>query len=153
MSIYSCSVQPLQVEISINTDQFISESIVILSCTINLSPRVNSGERIVTTWHGLSGHQLINSSGLTVSNIHAFANGVFQSNVTISSYVPAVNNGEYTCNATVIPSSSYVMGNSGTDRRRVMITGWFIISSCILVVYINVFTQHTVSLYKFSPQV
>ena len=115
---------PPRVEVSVSTGRFISESIVTLFCNINLPSTVNSQERVVTTWFGPSG-VLQNSSSTTVSNIYAIASGVFQSNATIANYVPSVNNGEYTCNATVIPSSSYVIGNSGTDRRRVMISGQY----------------------------
>ena len=111
-----------RVEVSINTGRFINESIITLFCTVSLPLTVNNEEMVVTTWFSPNG-QLINSSSITVSNTRAISSGVFQSSVTIADFVPAVNNGEYICNTSVIPSSSYIIGNNATDRRTVMISG------------------------------
>ena len=77
---------------------------------------------MVTTWNGPSG-QVGNSSHVTLSGPYAVANGMYQSDVIITAFDPGVHNGEYTCNATVIPSSSYVIGSSTSNGRMVMITG------------------------------
>ncbi len=111
-----------KVTVSINVSRFLSDNIVTLSCVAELPSTVNNGEIIAATWSGPSGH-LSNSSSIAVSDTYAIANGVFQSDVTISGYVPAVHNGEYICNATVIPSSSYVIGSSGNDAQSVMLSG------------------------------
>ena len=110
---------------SVSTGRFISESIVTLSCTVTLPSTVNSGETVVTTWFGPSGEQLRNSSTVTVSNAVVISNGVFQSSTMIAGFVPASNNGDYSCNATVMPPSTYVIGNSAATRRTVMISGWY----------------------------
>lgn len=115
-------VPPPRVEVSINNGRFISERIITLFCTVNLPSSANSGETVVTTWLGPSG-LLGNSSTVTVSNTYAIANGDFQSSVTITSFVPSVSNGEYICNGTVLPSSSYVTGSTATARQTVMISG------------------------------
>ncbi len=122
MTLIFLVVPSLQVEVSFNTGRFISEGMVVLFCTITLPSTVNSREEVTTTWLGPSG-QIGNSSSLVISNVYEVSDGVLQSNVTISSYVPSINNGEYTCTATLTSSSSYVTGNSGSDRRRVAITG------------------------------
>ncbi len=115
-------VPPPRVNVSISTGRFISESIVVLLCTINLPSTVNNGETIATTWFAPSG-QLTNSSAVTISYARAISAGVFQSSVTINNFAPAVYNGEYICNATVTSSSPYIIGNSATGRRSVMISG------------------------------
>lgn len=122
ISVLCYIVPPPRVEVSVNADRFISESVVVLSCTVNLPSTVNGRETVVTTWFGSSG-QLGNSSNVTISNTYAIADRVFLSSVTIIDFVPAVNNGDFTCNATVIPSSSYVIGNSATNTRTVMVSG------------------------------
>ena len=112
-------VPPPGVSVSIDTGRFISENTVTLHCIVTLPSTVNSRETVITTWFGPSG-QLTNSSDVTISN----ANGLLQgSSIAIANFVPADDNGEYICNATVIPSSSYILGNSATTRRMVMISG------------------------------
>lgn len=107
---------------SVNVSHFLSDNIVTVSCLADLPPTVNNREMVITTWFSPNG-QLDNSSTVTISNTYATANGAFQSDITITEYVPAVHNGEYICNATVIPSSSFVIGSSGTDTGSVMLSG------------------------------
>ena len=120
--IFLCTVPQPRVEVSVDSGHFISDGRVTLLCTVNLPSTVNSGELVTTTWFGPSG-QLTNSSNVTISNAYSIADRVFQSSVIISNFFQAVDNGEYTCNVTVIPSSSYVISNRGSGRRRVMISG------------------------------
>lgn len=64
--------------------------------------------------------KISNSSSVVVSDAYyATAGRVFQSRVTFASFVLAVNNGEYIFNATVVPSSSYIIGNSAIGRYQV----------------------------------
>ena len=105
-----------------DTGRFFSDSVVTLLCTVTLSPSANSGESVSTTWTGPGGAQITNSSSVSVSNPVALGNGVFRSSVAISGYVPSVNNGVYSCNATVVPSSSLVTGSNASDARTVMIS-------------------------------
>lgn len=107
---------------TVNVSQFLSDNTVTLSCLINLPSTVNDGEMVNVTWFGPTG-ELANISSVTVSNTYATATRNFQSDVTISSYVPAIHNGEYTCNGTVIPSGAYVIGNSNTDTQTVILSG------------------------------
>lgn len=109
---------------TINTGRFLNERIVVLLCTVNLPVAANSRETVVTTWSGPSG-QLRNTSNVTISSASAIANGVFQSTVSISGFIPATYNGDYICNANVVPSSSssYVVGSNATGMRRVMVSG------------------------------
>lgn len=109
-------------ELSAYTSRFISESVVTFFCTINLPSTVNNDELIVTTWFGPNG-RISNSSSVTLSNTYIIASGVFQSTLTMTSFSPVVDNGEYICNASVIPSSSHVSGNYATARRILVITG------------------------------
>ena len=142
---------PPRVQVSVNTGRFLSESIVTLICTASLQLAVNTGETVVTSWFDSNG-QLRNSLSITISNALATANGVFQSSVTFSNFVPSVHNGEYICNATVIPSSSNIVGNSVTGRRRVMVSGkcisnrvtlysslmYFLLWGCIYILLVTV---------------
>ena len=125
-------VPPPGVAVFINISRYISENIVTLSCSITLSSAVNNGERVVTTWSGPSG-QVGNSSSVVLSGPYAISNGLYQSDITITAFDPGVHNGEYTCNATVIPSSSYVIGSSITNGRMVMITGQCLSDARILI--------------------
>lgn len=113
---------PPRVLLSTDTGRFISENTVILTCTITLASTVNNGEVVATTWLGPNG-QLINSSSVTLSNVNSIANGAYQSTLTITGFVPAVHNGDYTCNTTIIPSTTYVTGNSASTVTTVMISG------------------------------
>ncbi len=110
---------------SVNTGRFIGESTVILSCIANFPSIMDGREVVVITWFGPSG-QLGNSSSVTVSNVYAVGNGVFQSILVISSFAPAIDNGEYICNATMIRLSSYVIGGSGTGMKEIVIGGCII---------------------------
>lgn len=115
-------VSPPRIEISINSGQFHSDSRIMLLCTINLPETVNSEVNVAVLWLGPSG-QLRNSSDVSISSTYEVTNGVFQSSVTISNYVTLVDNGDYTCNASVIPISPYVIGISAVGRKRVSISG------------------------------
>ena len=117
------SAAPLpRVDVSVNTGRFISESIVTLVCTATLPSTANSGETVATTWLSPSG-QLRNSSRFSISNSSPVSTRVFRSSVTIANFVPSADNGEYVCNASVIPASTYVVGSSATDRRNLMVSG------------------------------
>ena len=105
-----------------NVSRFLSDNIVTFSCLVDLPATVSDGETVVTAWSGPSG-QLGNSSSVTVSNVYETGSGAFQSDVTITGFVPATHNGEYTCNATIIPSSSYVIGSSKADAQSVTLSG------------------------------
>lgn len=120
--VFNTIVPPLEVEVSINVSRFLSDNIVTFSCLVDLPATVTNGETVVITWSGPSG-QLGNSSSVTISNAYATGSGVFQSDVTISDFIPATHNGEYICNATIIPLSSYVIGSSGADAQSVILSG------------------------------
>ena len=94
----------------------------MLSCTVSLPLTAASNVTVVTSWTGPSG-QLRNSSDVTISNAYQVIEGVFQSTVTISNYVTSVNNGDYTCNATVVPTSPYVIGTSAVGSKSVSVSG------------------------------
>jgi len=111
-----------QVEVTINNGRFLSESVVILLCTVTLPSSVSSRESVFTTWFGPNG-PLTNSSDVTLSNVYKIASGVFQSSITFANFDPAVDNGEFACSATVISSSPYIIGSSAIARRNVMVTG------------------------------
>lgn len=119
---YIHAVPSPRIEISINDERYYGENVVVFSCTVHLPSTVNDGEVIDLKWFGPSG-QLGNSSNVTISRLYSTTDGVYQSDVTITGYSPAVNNGEYVCNVTVIPSSQYVIGSSGFETRRVVLTG------------------------------
>ena len=89
-----------------------------------------SNVTVATSWSGPSG-QLRNSSGISLSNAYEVSEGVFQSNVTIFNYIPSVNNGEYACNATVVPTSPYVIGTGAVNRRNISISGLFCYSEVV----------------------
>ena len=113
---------PPRIEISVNSGQFHSDNRVILLCTISLPVAVNSEVTVAVLWLGPSG-QLTNSSDVLISNTYEVTEGVFQSRVTISNYVTSVDNGDYTCNASVIPVSPHVIGSSAVGRKSVSISG------------------------------
>ena len=109
---------------TINTGRFLNERIIALICTVTLPVTANSRETVDTTWSGPSG-QLRNMSNITISNANVIANGVFQSTLSISGFIPATHNGNYICNANVVPSlsSSHVVGSNATGMRHVMVSG------------------------------
>ena len=74
------------------------------------------------TWHGPNG-QLENSSNVTISGPYSITDRVLQSNLTITNYVRSINNGEYICNATMIPASPYIIGKSAVFRKTISISG------------------------------
>lgn len=74
------------------------------------------------TWYGPNG-QLRNSSNVTISGPYSIANRVLQSSLTIINYARSINNGEYTCNATMIPVSPYIIGTSADSRKTISISG------------------------------
>lgn len=113
---------PPRVEVFVNSGQFLSDSRVVLLCTITLPVIVNSQVTIATSWFGPNG-QLRNSSSVLVSNTYAVTDRVFQSSLTISNFMTSVNNGDYLCNATVVPMSPHVIGTSAVGRRTVTISG------------------------------
>lgn len=121
-SIILSTVPPPRIEISVNSGQFHSDSSVMLLCTINLPVTVNSEVTVAVLWFDPTG-QLRNSSNVSISNTYEVTNVVFQSSVTIFNYVTSVNNGDYTCNASVIPTSLHVTGISAVGRKRVSISG------------------------------
>lgn len=94
----------------------------MLLCTINLPVTVNSEVNVAVLWLSPSG-QLRNSSDVSISNTYEVNNGVFQSSLTISNYDTSVDNGDYTCNGSVIPTSPHVIGISAVGRKRVSISG------------------------------
>lgn len=96
---------------------------MVLSCTVDLPPTVNDGEIKDLKWFGPNGVQLGNSSSVSIANLYSTTDGYFQSDITIAGYSPAVNNGEYICNVTVIPSTQYVRGASGFETVVVELTG------------------------------
>ncbi len=91
-------------------------------CTINLPATVNSEVAVAVLWFGPAG-QLRNSSGVSISNTYEVMNGVFQSRVTISNYITSNDNGDYACNASVIPTAPHVIGISAVGRETVSISG------------------------------
>ena len=116
------TVPPPRIEISVNSGQFHSDSRVMLLCTINLSVTVNSEVAIGVLWFGPTG-QLRNSSNVSISNTYEANDGVFQSSVIISNYSTATDNGNYSCDASVIPTLPHVTGISAVGRKRVSISG------------------------------
>lgn len=121
-SIILLTVPPPRIEILVNSGQFHSDSRVMLLCTINLPVTVNSEVAVAVLWFGPTG-QLRNSSDVSIAGTYEVTNGVFQSSVTISNYITSVNNGDYICNASVIPASPHVTGSSAIGRKRVSISG------------------------------
>ena len=119
---FLCAVPPPGVEMSVNSGQFHTDSIVMLFCTVSLPMTGSNQVTLTVTWHGPNG-QLGNSSNITISGPYAIADQVLQSNVTISNYVRSVNNGEYTCNATIVPVSPYIIGKSAASRKTISISG------------------------------
>ena len=116
-------VPPPGVEVSVDSSQFHTDSIVKLICTINLPSAGRSTEMLLNvTWYGPSG-QLRNSSNVTISGPFHIADQVLQSSLTITNYVRSTNNGEYICNASVIPVSAYIIGKSADFRRTISISG------------------------------
>lgn len=112
---------PPRVELTVNTDRFISENTVTLFCTVTLHSSVNDNELVLTRWFG-PGRLLSNPSGAIITTVK-LSDGVFQSSFRITNFNTTLNNGDYTCNATVISSSSYVVGNTASDSRKVNIPG------------------------------
>lgn len=94
----------------------------MLLCTINLPATVNSEVAVAMLWFGPTG-QLRNSSSVSISNTYEVMNGVYQSRVTISNYITSIDNGEYACNASVIPTSPHIIGISAVGRETVSISG------------------------------
>ena len=125
------TVPPPSVEISVNAGQFLCNKVILL-CEITLPVVVSSEVTVATLWFGPSG-QLRNSSNVTVSNTNEVTDRVFQSSVTLLNYDTAVNNGEYLCNTTVVPTSPYIVGISAASRKSVSISG--LCSSEILCLY------------------
>ena len=113
---------PPGVEVSVDSSQFHTDSVVTLFCTISL-PAAGSTEVVLNvSWYGPNG-QLRNSSNITISGPHFIANQVLQSSLTIINYVRSINNGEYICNATTIPVSPYIIGKSEVSQRTISISG------------------------------
>ena len=110
------------VEISVDSGQFLSDRSVTLSCTTNLPVTATSNVAVAISWLAPNG-QLRNSSNIRLSNVYEITEGVYHSNVTISNFVTSVNNGDYVCNSTVVPTSPYVIGTSAIRRRSVSISG------------------------------
>lgn len=94
----------------------------MLFCTVSL-PLMSKSEVVVNvTWFGPNG-RLQNSSNVTLSGPYSITDQVLQSNLTITNFVRSINNGEYTCNATVNPVSPYIIGNSVVSRKTISISG------------------------------
>lgn len=117
-----CAVPPPGVEVSVNSGQFHTDSIVMLFCTVSLPMTGSSQVALSVTWYGPNG-QLRNSSNVTLTGPYLITDQVLQSNVTISNYVRSINNGEYTCNATIVPQSPYIIGKSAASRKTISISG------------------------------
>lgn len=94
----------------------------MLLCTINLPATVNSEVAVAVLWFGPTG-QLRNTSDVSISNTYEVMNGVFQSRVTISNYITSTDNGDYACNASVIPTSPHIVGISAAGSETVSISG------------------------------
>lgn len=118
-------VPPPRVEVSINSAQFHSDNRVMLLCTVTLSATAISQVSVETLWSGPNGQLGNSSSSVIISNTYRISNGVFQSTVTISNYVTSVYNGDYLCNATVVPTSPYIVGISAVARKSVAVSGWY----------------------------
>ena len=101
-----------------NTPAYIGND-VVLTCTITVDATVNSGVLLASAWFGPS-NQLTNSShALTVDGMAA---QVYQTNVTIVR-ADSSDSGDYTCNATLVSVSSYIIGNSGNGTVALSVEG------------------------------
>lgn len=115
-------VPPPSVSISFNGGQCLSGGRLVLLCTINLLTAVNSQVSVVSLWFGPSG-QLRNSTNIIISNTYEVTDGVFQNTLMISNFDTSVHNGDYVCNATVVPVPLHIIGVSAVGRRTVTISG------------------------------
>ena len=101
-----------------NTPAYIGND-VILSCTITVDATVNSGVVLTSAWFGPS-NQLTNSSHtLAVDGMVA---QIYNTNVTIVR-ADSSDSGNYTCNATLVSVSSYIIGNSGAGTVTLSVEG------------------------------
>ena len=112
---------------SLSDDRLIgTNNNVILTCTVTLSQTIDSDVNVAILWYGPdSDVMLINSSRLEILDINS-SNGTYISRVTISSYTPSLDNGEYFCNGSVIPLTPYITGNSAVNSRTVRLSGRFV---------------------------
>ncbi len=87
---------------------------VILICTITLDPAVDSVVTVTASWAGPGGAITGGVSGVTGS-------GPYQSTLTLSSLVTS-DTGDYTCTASVDPSTPQVVDSEdGTDTHAITV--------------------------------
>ncbi len=105
-------VPPPSVVVTASQDQTLYDGeSVTLTCTITLDQAVDSVVAVTASWAGPGGGVLSYGGRVTVSGVTG--SGPYQSTLTLSSLVTS-DTGDYTCTASVDPSTPQVVA-SGDD--------------------------------------
>ncbi len=109
------SVPPLSVAVTASPDRILYDGeSVTLTCTITVDPAVDSAVAVTASWAGPGGAITDGVSGVTGS-------GPYQSTLTLSSLVTS-DTGDYTCTASVEPSTPQVVDSGdGTDDHTIIV--------------------------------